>query len=251
MERKPYIWSELFLGDEDLFQKILRNPETIFVYDIDGILANSAKIVYKRFTEKTGVEALPYKIDRWDYLTELSKDAGLDEDTIKHAEDEWFKSEILGTSQRYLYIGPVVEKTVNYYGADKNFVLTSRNPYLKDSTIDWFAKEFPKIKKENIFIRGSGGIDLVNSAKFKVEKLQMLARKAPWVVFVDDSTDFVKAVLDDGIKNCLVVNIPQGKIMPDFEHERLIVIKRFPDEIQAMYPLMYAIDKALDVAQSH
>lgn len=245
MERKPFIWSELFIGNEKLFQEVLRNRETIFVYDIDGILINSAKEVYRRFTEKNGILAEPAEINRWDYLTELSKKAGLAKDTIKHAEDDWFKADVLSVSQRYLYIRPALDMTIKYYGADRHFVLTSRNPYLKTSTVDTLIHEFPKIKTENIFIRDNGGIDLVDSAKFKVEKLQMLAKKAPWVVFVDDSIDFVKAVLDDGIENCLVVNIPQGKTMPDFRHERLIVIKRFPEEIQAMHPFMHAVERAI------
>jgi hypothetical protein len=245
MERKPYVWSELFLGDEELFQKVLRNPETIFVYDIDGIVTNSAKVVYRRWTEKTGVEALPHKIDRWDYLTKLAREAALSKDVIEHAEDDWFKPEVLQAAQLNLYIRPVIEKTIRYYGPDKNFVLTSRNPSLKESTVNYFAREFPKIKKENILIREEGGIDLVDSAKFKVENLKILAEKAPWVVFVDDAIDFVKAVLNDGIKNCLVINIPQGKIMPDFEHERLIVIKRFPDKLQAVYPFLDAVGRAI------
>jgi hypothetical protein len=245
MERKSYIWSELFIGNEKLFQEVLRNSETIFVYDIDGIVTNSAKKVYKIWTEKTGILAEPAEIDRWDYLTKLAGEAGLSKYVIEHAEDDWFKPEVLQAAQINLYIRPVIEKTIRYYGPDRNFVLTSRNPSLRESTINYFAKEFPRIKSENILIRENGGIDLVNSAKFKVEKLQDLAKKAPWVVFVDDAIDFVKAVLNDGIKNCLVVNIPQGKVMPDFQHERLIVIKRFPDKIQAMYPFLDAVGRAI------
>jgi hypothetical protein len=253
MERKPNLqenisfnWSEHFIGNWDLFQKVLKNKETIFVYDIDAILADTAEVVLKRFSERTGIKTNSSEIDRWDYLTNLATIHGLGDYEINNAENDWFKSEVLMAAKRLLYIRPVVQKTLNYYGPERNFVLTSRNPNLKASTMDWFTRELPEIKSDNILIRQDGGIDMVNSAKFKVGSLQTLAEKAPWVVFVDDHTGFVKAVLENGIKNCLVVNIPQGKIMPDFSHERLVVIKRYPDEYQAMYPFMYAVFKAIN-----
>lgn len=250
MERKPFVWREMFTGNWEFFQKVLSNPKTIIVYDIDGILLNSPDIVLKRFTEKTGIKTNPAEIDRWDYLTSLAKNEGLSEDEVKHAEDGWYDPMVLSEAKRYLYIRPVIRKTVSYHGPDHNFVLTSRNPYLKQSTIESFDTHLPEIKTKNILIRESGGIDKTVSAAFKVENLRALAKIAPWILFVDDSVDFCEAVIKADIENCVVVNIPLGKIMPDYRHERLIVIKRFPDEIQAMYPLMFMLDKAL-VAQSY
>lgn len=243
MERKSYIWSELFLGNEKLFQEVLRNPETIFVYDIDGIIANSPKVVLKNFTDKHGIKVSAAEIDGWDYLTNVAKRSGLDADAVKNAEKDWYDAGVLLKAQKYLYIKPVIQMTMRYYGSERNFVLTSRNYTLDESSYDWFKREEPDIKSENILIRKEG--DSRSAETFKVDNLKRLAKLAPHVVFVDDSIDFVKAVLDDGIKNCLVVNIPQGKVMPDFEHERLIVIKRFPDEIQAMHPFMHAVERAI------
>jgi len=250
MERKPFIWREMFTGNWELFQKVLENPETIIVYDIDGILINSPKIVLNNFSKKTGIKTNAVEIDKWNYLGEIAENSGLGEDVIEHANDDWFKPEVLQAAQRYLHIRSVVRKTVNYYGPDRNFVLTSRNPYFKTSTINHFAQEFPEIKSENILIRDNGGIDMVDSANFKTEKIRELATKAPWVVFIDDSPDFSEAVLCDGPENCLVVNIPLGKTTPTLPHERLIVIKRFPEDLQAMYPLKFMIDKAIDGASN-
>jgi hypothetical protein len=243
MERQPYHLEDLFIGDRKLFQEVLQNRETIFVYDIDGILANSPKIVLKNFTEKYEIRTNPAEIASLDYLTRLAKKAGFSEDVIKHAEDGWYKPEVLLAAQRYLYIRPVVRKTVSYYGSKNNSVLTSRNPDLEMPTLNWFNREVPEIKNENILIRKKG--DPMSGADFKVKNLRGLAAVAPWVVFVDDATDFTKAAIEANIDNCLVVNIPLGKIMPDFRHERLIIIKRYPEEIQAMYPFMYVIDKVL------
>ena len=243
MEREPFNMSELFIGDRNLFNEVLRNRETIFVYDIDGILANSTKVVYGKFTEKTGIFANPTEINNFHHLTNLAKRANLSEEMVMHAEDDWYDSKVLDLAQKFLYITPVVNKTLSFYGRDRNFVLTSRNPDLKESTLDWFSRKYPEFNPNNILIRDSHNI---NSVDFKVNNLRILSKIAPWVVFVDDSVDFIEAVLADGVKNCLVINIPQGKVMPDFRHERLIIFKRYPEEIQALYPLMYAVDCALE-----
>lgn len=253
MERKPFItercqfiWREMFTGNWELFQKVLGNPETIIVYDIDGILIDTPKIVLNKFTEKTGIRTNPVDIDKWNYLSELAENSGLSKDVIEHANDDWFRPEVLARAHRYLYIKSLVQKTVNYYGPQRNFVLTSRNPYFKLSTINHFSYELPEIKSENIFIRDNGGVDMTVAANFKTEKIRDLAIKAPWVFFVDDSPDFSEAVLRDGPENCLVINIPLGKTKPTLPHERLIVIKRFPEDLQAMYPLKFMVDKAID-----
>jgi hypothetical protein len=245
-ENHPFIWEELFFGNWDFFAEVVKNPETLFVYDIDGILANSYKIVTDRFTEKTGIKISPKEVDRWDYLTYVAKKFRLAEDIIKHAEDDWFKEDVLINAQRFLYTRPLVRKTVNYYGAERNFVLTSRNANLDKSTFEWFSVQFPEILKENILIRKFGGIDMEESIKFKVGNLHSLAKKAPWVVFVDDSTTFTKAVTEAGIENCLVINMPFGKMLPKVRHERFILIKRFPEEIQGMYSLLYAVDRVIN-----
>jgi hypothetical protein len=243
MERQPYNFSELFIGNEKLFQEVLRNPKTIFVYDIDGIISNSPKIVLNNFHEKNGVNVSAAEIDGWNYLTNVAKKSGLSEDVVKNAEKDWYDAGVLLKSQRYLYIKPAIQMTMRYYGPEQHFVLTSRNFTLDDSTFNWFRREEPEFLPENILIRKKG--DTRSAEVYKVDNLKYLAGRAPYVVFVDDSTDFVKAVLDDGIKNCLVINIPQGKIMPDFTHERLIIIKRFPDKLQAMYPFMDAVRRAI------
>jgi hypothetical protein len=250
MERKPQLpenltfnWSEHFIGNWDLFQRVLKNPETIFVYDMDGILEYTAERVLNKFSEENGIQTNPAEIDGWNYLTRLAKEAGMSEEKVKHADDYWYDPQILLTVRRNLYIKPVVMKTVNYFGAKRNYVLTSRNPEFKDVTLKRLTDEFSEIPTENIMIRDDKYID---PAEFKSGCLRRLAKTAPWVVFVDDATDFIKAALNSNIDNLLAVNIPQGKVMPDFSHEHLVIIKRHPVEYQAMYPFMYAVFKAID-----
>ena len=247
IDRKPFVWREMFTGNWELFEKVLSNPKTIFVYDIDGILANSPKIVLKKFTEKTGIRTNPAEINEWNYLTNLAKKAGLGGEHIKNAEVDWYEPEVLAVAQKYLYITPVVEKTLKYYGPARNFALTSRDPKFTETTLEWVVRKIPKFKTENILIRTDSKDD---ASRFKVDNLIRLAGKAPWVIFIDDHVDFAEAAVQADIPNCLVINAPLGKTMPNFRHERLIVIKRFPEDIQAMYPLLFMVDKAL-VAQSY
>jgi len=250
VERKPQLpenlsfnWSEHFIGNWDLFQKVLKNPETIFVYDMDGILEYTAERVLEKFSDENGIHADPAEINGWNYLSKLAKEAGMSEEKIKHADDYWYDPQLLLTVRRNLYIKPVVMKTVNYFGAKRNYVLTSRNPEFKDVTLERLTHEFSELLTKNIMIRKNKKKD---PTKFKSQSLRRLAKRAPWVVFVDDATDFIKSALDSNIDNLIAVNIPQGKVMPDFSHERLIIIKRYPVEYQAMLPFMYAVFAAID-----
>lgn len=248
MERKPFYWSESFIGNWDLFKEALGNPETIFVYDIDGILANTPKPVFENFYRKTGIKADPAEMNKREYLVALAVELNLGADVIEHADDDWYKPEILLAAQRYLYVKPVVLKTVGFYGPDNNFVLTSREKDVEDVTLKWFARELPQIKPENILMREKESGE--SSTAFKAREMGVLAKRAPWVVFVDDFTEFCQAVLDAGIENCLVINIPHSKVTPDFSHERMAIIKRHPEDIEAMYPLLFALEKAILVAHS-
>jgi len=190
-----------------------------------------------------GIPVKAVDLDGWTYLTDVARNAGLSEEAIKHAEDDFYGPEVLERSQSVLYIKPVIQKTLAYFGPERNFILTSRNAEFKDVTLAWFKAKFPGIKPENILIRGKG--DSLGGTEFKIQKLKEIASKAPWVVFVDDALKFVQAAVEEDIPNCLVINIPQGKTKPDFTHERLFVIKRYPDELQAVYPFMDALDRAL------
>lgn len=243
MERQPYHLENLFFGNRKLFNEVLQNPETVFVFDNDGIISNTSKIVYKNFSDKNGILVKPSEISSWTHLTDIARNAGLDENAINHAEDDFYNSKVLEKAQSLLYIKPVIKRTVAYYGPERNFILTSRNAEFKDVTVSWFERKFPEFMPENILVRER--TDDVTGEDFKIRKLREIAASAPWVVFIDDGLKFVEATLNAGIENCLVVNVPQGKTMPDFTNEHLIVIKRFPDELQAMYPLMDAIDRAI------
>lgn len=241
-EYAPYRFNELFSGNWKLFQEALKNHQTVFVYDNDGIISDTAKIVYERFNQANGTSAQTSEITSWNYLTEYAKEQNLDQTIIEHAEDDFYDPGVLRQADRLLYIKPAINKTIKTYGAQNNYILTSRNPKLWYVTRKWFKEQFPEILPKNILIRKDG--DKTNGEDFKVQKLQKLASEAPWVVFIDDASQFVNAVLKVHISNCLVVNIPQGKIMPETTNEHLFVIKRYPDSIQAMYPLMDAIDRA-------
>lgn len=236
-----YNWQKLFYGNWNLFKDAVSNPATIFVYDIDGILANSAKKVFKNFSIKTGINVSPELATGWDYLTEIATKEKLSPEVIAAAESDWYDPDVLRASQRFLHIKPTVLRTIDIAGRDNNYVLTSRNPGLKDSTFDWLNRELPVFKAENVLIREDKSID---SVAFKTQNLSRLSSLAPWVVFIDDAMSYIKGALEAKLPNLVVINIPQGLEMPDFTHDNLIVIKRYPERLQAMYPLYDAITRA-------
>ncbi len=243
MERKPYHLENLFFGNRELFNEVLQNPKTVFVFDNDGIFSDTSKIVYKNFSDKYGKIVKPDETSCWAYLTDVARKAGFDDDVVRHAEDDFYNPDVFKNAQPILYIKPVIQKTLAFYGPERNYILTARNPEFKDITVSWFKDKFPEVKPENILIREKGS--RIDGEKFKIGKLKELALKAPWIVFVDDALQFVQAAVEADIPNCLIINVPQGVTKLDFSHKHLIVIKRFPDALQAMYPLMDAINRAI------
>ena len=245
MERKPYDLDKLFVGNYELFTEVVRNPKTIFVYDADLILINLAKIVTDDFCKKYGINVDLNDYDSWRYLTKLAEENGLSKNEIEHAEDGWFSPDLIRIANRYLYIKPLLNRTVSLYGPKNNFVLTARNPGLRDATLENFKRELPMILPENILMRKSGGITShEDTAVYKAGELERLSKIAPWVVFIDDSITFVKTALDRNIDNLVVVNVPFGKMNPDFKHDMFIIINRYPDSHQGMYPLMDVFNRA-------
>jgi hypothetical protein len=241
VENGPYNWQESFSGNWDLYKTAIQNPKTIHVYDIDGILAYSAKVVFEDFTNKTGIYVHPADIDKFNFLRSVAKNHGLNGSDLASANDGWYDPEILLKAPRYLYIKSVVQRSLSLVGAERNFVLTARNPELKQATLEWFDREFPEIRPDNIIIRDTKTIDAI---PFKIEKLNNFSKLAPWVVYTEDALQFVEAALAADISNLVVVNIPQGTIWPGFRHNNLLLLKRFTVKNQAMYPFHDTITRA-------
>src|SRR3989338_1699624 len=243
-ERKDsFIFEESFNGDWNLFRQIVNSKSVYYIYDADGILVYSAERVFNNFEERHGIKVFPKNINTWNYLTEIAVDHGLDKNSIRQAEDDWYDGDVLESSKRYLYSRPLVNLTIGLVGAERNLILTSREPNLKVETYRWFGNHFPKIPKENILIRDEGSP--LSGTKFKGREVGKYAELVDWVVFMDDSTKYIKAVLDAGIPSCMVIIVPQGIVKPDFSHDRLITAGRYPEEIQGMYPIYRAFKKAL------
>lgn len=241
-ERKPFILSDLYEGNLDLIKEPFSNPETIIFYDIDGILADSPKVVYEKFKEENNIDIKPSQTDSWNYLNKVAHENGIPFEKIIYIQDDWYNPDVLFKAQPYLYIRPVVEKTLKLFTPERNFILTARNPNLKSSTINWINLKYPKILTNNILIREDKNMD---SSKYKMNEILPRAKNAPWVIFIEDTPEYIKSLLDLKIDNLVVINIPIGQRKPDFKDPRMIVVKRYPEDIQAMYPLMYLINSVL------
>ncbi|OGM21589.1 hypothetical protein A2771_01225 [Candidatus Woesebacteria bacterium RIFCSPHIGHO2_01_FULL_38_26b] len=244
MERLNHKDFEKFQGDWNLFTKVLNTKNIIFLYDLDGILAYSAEKVLGNFRDRTGIDVRPYKIDSWEYLKRVAIENKLTQQIIDTSEDDWYNSGVMELARRYLYARPLVKLTVSKYGAERNFALTSRPSSFKESSKRWLIKEIPKFPVKNLLIREEESS--YNGSEFKIEKIKDFSPLVDWIVFIDDSTDYVRGVLESGIDNCLAINVPQGVIKPDFNHEHLIVIGRHPGQMQSMYPLYKYIDIAIN-----
>lgn len=243
MERVSCNFQEhIYQGAENIhyLKSALADPETIFIFDADGIIVNSPAEVYRIFNTKVSsfdVTVNPMDADHFHYLTKIAKLNNLPQEVIEKAEEDWYKNMPLYRSEPYDGMRKVVDETIGLSGRNRNYVLTARMPKLSRATHLWFCLNLPKkIPQDNILIRGKNSS--VKSDAFKVGKIKEKAETTTWVVFFDDSTKFVKSVSDANIDNCVVVNVPIGKIRPDFSHERLIVLGRYPEKEQSMYPLL-------------
>lgn len=237
MERQQHNWQELFVGDWSTFTKVISNPETIIVWDIDGVLGNSPRAVFSDVYRRYRLHAHPSQIDRWDYLSSLAKKRSMSEEAIQIIENGWYSTEVLEKSPRYLYMKKLVDLTTLYYGSEQNYVLTSRKPSLADGTYRWMGREYPQILTKNILIRDT---ENEKETEFKARHIRRLSQQTPYVVFVDDSIKYVQFVLDQLIDNCYVINTPLGVIDSSFADPHAFVVKRYPHNLQAMFPLFDA-----------
>lgn len=89
MEKALFRLKDHFSGDWKMFKNVGTNPETIFYFDIDGIFANLSNVVCRKWSETFGIKVSPDEIDRFDYLTHISRENNLSEDDIEHAEERY------------------------------------------------------------------------------------------------------------------------------------------------------------------
>lgn len=82
-ENVSYRFDENFFGNKELFRNVFQNPQIIVVYDIDGILADTPKIVLKNFAKKHGININSKDINNWTYLSDVAIANNLDEDAIR------------------------------------------------------------------------------------------------------------------------------------------------------------------------
>lgn len=235
MERKPFNLQEHLSGNTSLLSEILKNPDdVIVVYDADGIIINSLEVVFAKFAQRTGIEIPLAEIDRWNMLTHVATTKNMPEKVVASAEEDWYKPEVLAFAPRHLFSKPLVNLTLKHVGEERNYILTARNSDFRDATYQWFGQVIPGVRKDNILIRDEKC--KMEPAEYKVSQLRRLAKEASWVIFIEDTIEYIETALNEGPENCLVVNVPLGLMAPDFEHERLIVVGRYPNKIQGMYP---------------
>lgn len=210
------------------------------VEDSDGVGINSPKNVHQICENETGVELRPYKTDRWNYISYTLVNNGKSTSEANKYEGLWYSSSVLRKSEPYLFMRPLVRTLIKHLGRERQYVLTARRPDLKEATIESYKCHYPEIPSENILIRDN---DLLDSEKFKKDEI---AKLMP-CIFIEDTFANLKPILNDpSFAKCLCIHIPLGVIKPEFHHERLIVVKRFPFKEQGMYPLFKLFERSFN-----
>lgn len=218
-------------GNLYLLDAFLRNENTEIIFDSDGVKINSPKKVLGIYNSKNNHVLRQHEIDCWDFMTQQGMLHGLSYDEANKFEELWYKPEVLGDSEPYLFMRPLIRMLARRRDPNKTFVLTARKPHLKEATIESYKCHFPQIPEENILIREN---ELMGSEAFKKVEIK---KRMP-CIFVEDSFANLEPILNDpAFANCLCVHVPLGLVKPNFHHERLIVLKRFPLIEQGMRPL--------------
>lgn len=217
-------------------KEYVNDPDTVYFWDIDGILKNSTKKVFEIFNDIAGTKYDPNDILEWDHLKIKAMEDGLSEDLVQLANYLWYDAHVLGSAEKHLGVDDLINFAVQEFGIERNFVLTSRNPNLKIITQRWFELNLPIFPKDNILIREDSDVD---PAQFKADTIKDIAGDKKSVL-IDDAPHYIKRVIEE-VENCLILFVPQGKIMSEVESERLIRISRYPEgsqEIFSLYKLM-------------
>jgi hypothetical protein len=249
MERISLKNFEHFSGNWKTFVEVFRTKNIAIVRDSDMVDVNSAHSVFGTINQKyPGADLHPMNVDRWDYVSTMLAMGGHEQDK-NIAEAAWYDAAVLASSPRQLFSRPLIRMLNGHVGKENLYVLTAREPYLKDITQEWYSTEMPGLVIEsNILIRSD---DTEDSVAFKVKTISRLAKMYDWVLYFEDAGKYVEAVLSEpGLENCFVVQHPLGKTEPTKAHDRLAVIGRYPAGCQGMYPSWLYVSKAIEESQN-
>lgn len=228
-------------GDVENLEKALAHKRVGFIYDADGIIVNLPASVVPDFNRLTGLKYHPSLIENWKSL----QDEVVMRASKKHlagvAQNGWYDVGLVKIAPAYIYGLRLAKLTLGIWGPANNFVLTARTKYpeLAPATREWFSEKLPKMRTGNIKFNHKKGPEVAE-----------LAMRLDWLVYFEDSSENIEDVLagEQPVKNCTVVQVPLGKIQPDFFHDQLIVVNRYPQLIQEMYPAYRLVKEAAERA---
>jgi hypothetical protein len=172
---------ERFLSESE--KRTFSEKELIFILrntslDIDGVIANSRVVAVEEFNRRHETSYTVEDIGKYGAIKRWSLDLGMTEEEAKHEDhDIWYSSDVLFRSPVMPGALEFLTK-VNELGVKQHF-FTTRMPYMKESTLQWFRIHFPFVNPDQIHVKPK---ESMPSQDFK----PIMIRKYRTLLHVDD-----------------------------------------------------------------
>lgn len=171
-----------------------KTPEEFFgkytvSVDHDGVIADTRNFVVNKVNKEFGTTYEVSDINDWHWVTNVALEHGWDLLSAKELDKKfWYDPELL------LQVPPTdgaVDFMKWFYDRDmENFVITSREPRLRKSTLAWYAKHMPFVKESQIII---GSESDPRGDYFKVWAIQSAIKPA---IHIEDSPDHARKIIE-------------------------------------------------------
>ncbi len=211
--------------------------------DVDGVLAMSVEPVVERFNKDFKTSYKPKDFTGWNSVAGWVVKQGLtQEKAIEYEHFLWTDPEILfksppgiGTKE---FIKAVIKNKIDFY------VITSRIPSLRDSTISWFGKNLPLVSKEKIYINQNS---LVSGDVFKKETIGKLEIS----LHIDDSPEHSKAIVEETSASVILLSYPN--LDNNYKHSKLFRLSkpRRIANLRDVHKIILGYTNLFRVAQSY
>jgi 5'(3')-deoxyribonucleotidase len=164
--------------------------ESTVLFDIDGVLADTAPPVIKEINKLFGLHLRVEAIDSWNYVTHEVKRLTGSAELGEKARQVWYKPDILAKADP---IEGAVE-AVKYVARVKGWrpwTATARLPNAQEMTIEWVYGNFPEIEKSGgVYMRQPGMETEISEHEIKLLAAGMLAP----LIYVEDNHGTVEYV---------------------------------------------------------
>jgi phosphoglycolate phosphatase-like HAD superfamily hydrolase len=174
----------------------------VYMFDIDGVLADSWIPVLAMTKQELGLEFAYEDLDHFAAMYDLVLAKSHDETMAKWADDQWFVGSVLRQSPpvdgAVKALQQLSEQGVLY------FACTSRLAENRQATMEWFEEHFPFVPRERIFIRTTEEERSISGDNYK----QQIAHTMGATRHYDDSLTALAKTHVVGVGELLLISRP-------------------------------------------